>query len=144
MMARTSRDLPVVKIKHPCSQSIMIVGLHASNNGRSCESHACCGAEAVDLDAVVRFRSVQVWRQGREETAVAAYWVTDGIDRCRIGFLKRELVKDAHMFEGRIAQVVEFLTDSDDPEERAYSEQNAGACRAVFIESIWYHSNETD
>jgi hypothetical protein len=33
-------------------------------------------------DVVVRLRKVQIMDEGREETAIAAVWVTDGIDRC--------------------------------------------------------------
>ena len=35
----------------------------------------------------MRLRKVQVVVDGREETAVAAVWVTDGMERCRVGFL---------------------------------------------------------
>jgi hypothetical protein len=74
---------------HPFGESVYILGLHARNNGRSCESHYCCGGEALKLDSVVRLRAVQVWVRGREETGIAAHWVTDGVDRCRVGFLGR-------------------------------------------------------
>ena len=42
---------------------------------------------------LVRFRSIQIWCNGEEETALAVYWVMDGIDRCRVGFLPRHLLK---------------------------------------------------
>jgi hypothetical protein len=29
---------------------------------------------------------------GREETAIAAIWVTDGIDHCHVGFLKHHMI----------------------------------------------------
>jgi hypothetical protein len=42
-----------------------------------------------------------------EEIAIAAYWVlTDGVDRCRVGFLPRHCVRQTRMFDGRLAQVV--------------------------------------
>ena len=44
--------------------------------------------------------------QNTEETAVAAYWVTDGIDRCRVGFLPRYCVRQATTFDGHLVQVV--------------------------------------
>ena len=42
-------------------------------------------------------KMVQVWVLGGrgEETAIATHWVTDGIDKCRVGFLGREFAKDA-------------------------------------------------
>ena len=37
----------------------------------------------LDLDAVVRLRRVQIVDDDRDEqTAIATYWVTDGVDRC--------------------------------------------------------------
>lgn len=121
---------------HPAGEKVLIVGLNASNNGRSCEFHRICGLETLVNDSVVRFRSCQVIRHGKAEMAIAVYWVTDGVDRCRVGFLKRELVQDAEKYDGKIAQVVAFLSESEDADEQAYSEMNAGACYAVMIESI--------
>jgi hypothetical protein len=91
----------------------------------------------MKVDAVVRFHLVQVKIQGQEEKAIAAYWVTDGIDRYRIGFLNREEVKHAKKYEGKLAQIVVFLSNSDDNDDRLFSEQNAGACKAVLIEAVW-------
>ena len=49
---------------HPSAESVIIAGLKASNNGRSCEAHLCCDKEVVlDFDAC----KVQVWRRGKEE-----------------------------------------------------------------------------
>ena len=50
---------------------------------------------------------------GAEETAVAAYWVTDGIDRCRVGFLPRHLIRRAQFYDGKLVQVVAMLADSE-------------------------------
>ena len=56
---------------HPSPIVIHIVGTEADDRGRSCEEHGCCG-EALQEDAVVCLRRVQVLVDGREETAVAA------------------------------------------------------------------------
>ena len=40
----------------------------------------------LKLDSIVRLRKVQVWIHRREETAITAHWVTDGVDRCRVVF----------------------------------------------------------
>jgi hypothetical protein len=37
--------------------------------------------------------------------AVTADWVTDGIDRCRIGFLPRHMVKHAACYDGALVQL---------------------------------------
>eukprot|EP00533_Pseudo-nitzschia_delicatissima_P001832 CAMPEP_0116102218 /NCGR_PEP_ID=MMETSP0327-20121206/13229_1 /TAXON_ID=44447 /ORGANISM="Pseudo-nitzschia delicatissima, Strain B596" /LENGTH=101 /DNA_ID=CAMNT_0003594237 /DNA_START=34 /DNA_END=335 /DNA_ORIENTATION=+ len=93
---------------------IEIVGIKDSSRGRSCEIHRCCG-EALTIDSVVRFRSIQILNGDVEETAIAVYWVTDGIDRCRVGFLPRECVQYKEQYEDRVAQVVEFLQHSESP-----------------------------
>jgi hypothetical protein len=37
---------------------------------------------------------------GREETSVAAVWVTDGMERCRVGFPQRHMVKHVTQYDG--------------------------------------------
>ena len=42
------------------------------------------------LDMVVRIRSVSmIQRNGKEEPALAVYYVSDGVDLCRVGFLPK-------------------------------------------------------
>jgi hypothetical protein len=118
---------------HPRGEMVYILGLHARNNGRSCKRHYCCGRETLKLDSVVRLRAVQVWVRGREETAIAAHWVTDGVDRCRVSFLGREFVQDAEKYEGHLVQVVDFLYNSNDPDDVAFSDGNASVCKGVLI-----------
>jgi hypothetical protein len=65
-----------------------------SCQGRSCEEHEICG-EVMEEDVVVRLRKIQLMVEGKEETAIVAIWVTDGIDRCRVGFLSRHMVRHA-------------------------------------------------
>ena len=65
------------------------------------------------VDTIVRFRVVQILGdEGKEETAIAAYWVTDGIDRCGVGFLPRDCVKHKSDFDGKLLQFTEFLSKS--------------------------------
>jgi hypothetical protein len=44
---------------------------------------------------VVRLRKLQLMVEGKEETAIAAIWVTDRVDRCRVGFVPHHMVKHA-------------------------------------------------
>jgi len=46
----------------------------------------------VEEDTLLCLRKEQIMVDGQEETVLACYWVTDGIDRCRIGFLKCHIV----------------------------------------------------
>jgi hypothetical protein len=55
--------------------------------------------------------------------------VTDGIDRCRVGFLKRHMVKHAGQFDGALVQVMKvFSADPrvSDTAERKMHHQNHG------------------
>ena len=111
-----------------------IVGIKASNRGRSCEEHACCGS-SLELDSVVRFRRVKIINDDdKEEAALAVYWVTDAIDRCRVGFLPKHLLKHAHKYDGKAAHIVAFLALSESPGDKAKSHRSAGVCRAVLLE----------
>ncbi len=92
--------------------------------------------QVLKLDSIVRLRKVQVLVRGREETAIAAHWVTDGVDRCRVGFLGREFVEDSDKYNGKLVQIVEFLYDNDDPEDVAFLDGNAGVCKGILINSI--------
>ena len=79
---------------HPSGIVVEIVGTEMSCQGRSCEEHENCG-EVLKEDVVVRLRKIQLMVEGKEETAIAAIWVMDGIDRCRIGFVPRHMVRHA-------------------------------------------------
>lgn len=88
---------------------VEIVGTEAGDQGRSCEEHPVNCGEVLDPDVVVRLWKVQLMVEGRgEETAIAAVWVTDGMDCCRVGFLPCHMVKHASVAvedeEGRCLQ----------------------------------------
>ena len=89
---------------HPSPIVIHIAGTEADDPGRSCEEHLCC-SEVLQEDVVVPLRRVQIQVGGKEETAIAAIWVTDGIDRCRVGFLQHHMMKHASRYDGAPAQV---------------------------------------
>jgi len=65
----------------------------------------CCG-DLLEEDSVVRLRKERILvpnflagkgRKKREVTAITVNWVTDSVDRCRVGFLPR-----AYALEGAI------------------------------------------
>jgi hypothetical protein len=121
---------------HPSGITVDIVGIEASDRGRSCEIHKACGCVLVP-DVIVRFRAVQVdLGEGKEEPAIAAYWVTGGIDTCRVGFLRRHMVKYKEEYDGVLAQIIEvFSKDSESPSNREKHHRNRGCCRATLIEA---------
>ena len=122
---------------HPSGVVVEIVGLERGDCGRSCEEHDVCGS-VVEEDTLLRLRKEQIVVDGVEETAVACYWVTDGIDRCRVGFLKRHMVKHARRFDGALVQVTRVLSDnphlSNKAERKKYS--NHGCALAAVVSSL--------
>jgi hypothetical protein len=119
---------------HPTGIIIEIVGLNAADRGRSCEELTVCGAEVLKINSVVRFRAEQINVNGTEETALAVYWVTDGVDQCKVGFLPRHLIKHKDNYDGKTAQIVEFLETLTCPSARAKSLRNCGIARAALLE----------
>ena len=120
---------------HPSGIVVEIVGTEMSCQGRSCEEHDNCG-EVLKEDVVVRLRKIQLMVEGKEETAIAAIWVTGGIDRCRVGFVHRHMVRHAPRYDGALAQVTRVF--SNDPEtcdsmERRLFFKNKGYCCATII-----------
>jgi hypothetical protein len=118
---------------HPSGITVEIVGIECGQQGRSCEQHEICGSVIAE-DVVVRFRKVQVIIKGKEESAIAAYLVSDGVDCCRVGFLQRHLVKHWERYEGVLAQITEvYAKDSDSPFKRKQFHHNHGVCVAAII-----------
>jgi hypothetical protein len=99
------------------------------------------------LEIVLRLCSVQVNIDGVEQPAVAAYWVTDGIDRCRVGFIKGKLTEtrsSREEYDGRLVQVVAICRkNSESSEDRAAARRFFGCCRAAFIETRKENSKVT-
>jgi len=121
---------------HPTGITVEIVGTESNTQGRSCEEHDICGSVMAE-DIVVRFRKVQVVVDGKEESAVAAYLVSDGIDRCRVGFLQRHLLKHWKQYDGVLAQVIDvYSEDSGSPTSRRKFHRNKGCCVAAIISSL--------
>ena len=121
---------------HPTGLTVEVVGIEANSQGRSCELHETCGS-LVEEDVVLRLRKVQVVVEGKEETAIAAYIVSDGVDGCRVGFLKRHMVKHWLKYEGSLIQVTEvFSGASESPTKRRLYHHNIGCCVAAVISSL--------
>jgi hypothetical protein len=115
---------------------VEIVGTEAGDWGHTCKEHTINCGEVLEEDVVVRLWKVQVVVDGREETAIAAGWVTDGINSCRVGFLKRHMVPHAARFDGALTLVTHvFSSDpgSCDSAERRMYHHNRGCCLASII-----------
>lgn len=121
---------------HPTGITVDIVGTNTNTQGRSCEEHDICGSVMAE-DVVVRLRKVQIIVNGKEDSAIAAYLVSDGIDRCRVGFLPRHLVKHWKQYDGVLAQVIDvYSKDSASPTSRRKFHHNKGFCVAAIISAL--------
>ena len=85
---------------HPTGIVVDIVGTEESSQGRTCDDgKTACGSLLVTV-SLVRFWQVQVLVDDVEETALAVYLISEGIDRYRVGFLQRFLVKHKKKYDG--------------------------------------------
>ena len=114
-----------------------IVGIESGTNGRSCYQHDVCGS-VIEEDVVVRLRKMQIRNSfGKEETAIAAFHVTDSIDQCHVGFLPRHFVPHALSFDGVLAQVTEvYSPTSQSLSKRKKFCHNMGCCIATLITEL--------
>jgi hypothetical protein len=114
---------------------VEIVGTERSNQGRSCNEHLICG-EVMAEDVVVCLRNVQILVEGKEETAIAAIWINDGIDHSRVGFLPRHMVKHAARYNGAVVQCTRVFSANanicDTAERRAFH-KNRGCLQLIRI-----------
>ena len=120
-------------VQHPWGCMIEIFGIESPTNGHSCEEHAICGS-VLQEDVVVRLRKVQVLIEEKEETAIAAFWVSDRVDRCRVGYLPKFHVKHWKLLEGALVQIIEvYHQESDSPTKRQKCRRNSGCAVAALI-----------
>ena len=134
---------PTVPAIRPMATVLEIVGTAKADRGRRCEEHSCCGKEVLAEDVVDRLRREQILvpnrlgRGYREETAYTVNWVTDGQDRCRVGFPPRAYVAQGGLFDGVLCQVVSIGNAFDDGHnERAKLKHACGYARAQVISPL--------
>ena len=93
----------------------------------------------IDEDFVVCMQKVQVLVNGMEETAIAAYRVTDRQDCWRVGFLQRHMVAYAPHYNGALVQVRRVLGPNAgvfDTTKRRLNHKNKGYCFATIITAL--------
>jgi hypothetical protein len=123
---------------HPSGILIKIVGTAVSCQGRLCKEHKIC-SQVLKEDVVVRLRKMQLMVEGKEETAIAAIWATNGIDCCRVGFVPHPMVKHAAGYDGALAQVTRVLSDNAETcetVEQHLFHRNKGFCLAMIISTL--------
>ena len=122
---------------HPTGIVVDIVGTEETSQGRTCDDgKTACGPILV-TDSLVQFRQVQVLVDDVEETALAVYLISEGIDRYWVGFLRRFLVKRKKKYDGRLAQTTDTLeSESESPSDRHKYHHIKGCCHAVLLETV--------
>ena len=95
---------------HPHGDTVEIVGVNSPTNGHSCEEHHICG-EVVIEDVVLHLRKVQVLMNQQEQSAIAAFWVSNGIDCCRIGYLPKVSRIGSNMME-LLSRLLRFILET--------------------------------
>jgi hypothetical protein len=121
---------------HPYGVVVEFVGTEMVDRGHSCEEHPNNCGEVLADDVVVRLRKVQIVVDGREETAIGAYWVSDRIDCYHVGFLPCHMVKHVARYNGVLAQVTRVFSNDpmcSDTAERCMFHKNKGCCLAAII-----------
>ena len=130
---------------HPSGLVLDIIGIAAGDRGRRCEDHMVCCGELLEEDFVVHLRMERILvpdflaRKGkkREELAITVNWVTDGVDRCRVGFLPWAYALEGAIYNGVLCQVTEIFSKSDPSRvicEKWY--KNKGFVQATVISAL--------
>ena len=120
---------------NPLGEIVESVGINSNTNGCSCEEHHTCGC-VLEEDCFVRLRKHQVYINGHEQSAVGVYWVSDGMDRCLVGYLHCHQVKHLSKLEGALCQVTEVYSDnSDSPTKWHKHKKNFGCAIAAIVSS---------
>ncbi len=125
----------MAEVTHQSGIVVKIVGIEKGDPGHLCEEHEVY-AVVVEENTLLHFRRMQIQVDGHEETAIGCFWVTDGIDHCCIGFLKRHMLKHAWRFDGTLAQVTKvFSADPSicDSAERKMHYHNHGCALAAIV-----------
>jgi hypothetical protein len=69
--------------------------------------------------------------------SAAVYHVWDGIDSCRVGFLKHHFLKHWKRYDGVLAQIIDvYSKESESNSQRRQFYHNKGCCVAAIISSL--------
>ena len=119
------------------ARDLEIVGLHGSNNGRSCSVHGCCG-EHVKVGDLLRLVKCVVTINGVVEEAIKCVRIVDGSDSCSVAFVPRFLARTDMVVSniGSFVQVLELYHESESAYKKKKSHSNKGMAACIFLSSI--------
>ena len=121
-------------LTHPTGEIVEIVGINSNINGQSCEEHDTCGCVLAE-DTLIRLQKHQVFINRHEQSAVGVYWVSDGVDRCLLGFLHCHQVKNLNKLEGALSQVTEVYSDNSESPTKCHKHKKNFGCAIAAIMS---------
>ena len=139
---------------------VAIFGIEDSRFDCSCENHPICGFN-VDYDTILRFKTVVISSgksptkkkmkdclkfkatnifvaligRNKSSSILAAVWITDGMERCIVGFVDPRALAVGQRLEGRLGQVTELFSLSPSSTKKRYSTAHKGVCLAALIDS---------
>jgi hypothetical protein len=108
----------VPDVKHPSGICLNIVGMARGDCGKNCKHHTIFG-EVLNNDTTVHLHHVQIvykhamTKKMIKQSVYEAIWVSDGIDRCRVGFLPKAYLAQGKLYDGVLCQVVGVGYDTD-------------------------------
>lgn len=113
-----------------------IVGLNASNNGRTCTTHAVCGSH-ICKDDLVTFRLSSVSGSNGMEDAISVVRIQDGTETCTVGFLPCHNIPETKTnIIGQFSQIIELYNDSESEVKRRKSYHNKGMSSYRMLDDI--------
>jgi len=103
-----------------------VVGTTATNRGRTCPRHACCGMQVEERSTVAFRKEQMVFRDQRKEDIIAVYLISHGVMTCKVSFLPAHLNRRARDYDGLIARIISVYSD---------------CCTNVVKRQKYYHNN---
>ena len=73
------------------------------------------------------------YEETEEGPALSVYMIEDGIESCRVGFLKKPLVRKRAAYDGKLLQVVRLYGHSLNVQDRGRSHRYCGMAVTVIL-----------
>ena len=111
---------------------VEVVGLLSGDQGRSCEKHDMCGSN-VQVGNFLIVKKITHYKKGVLKPALAVYSYTGTVVGCLVGFLCRDAIPRARIYDGKVLHVEELHYLSPDKEVRRNSNIVKGSAKTVIV-----------
>jgi len=113
-----------------------IIGLYLRDNGRSCESHDCCGNH-LSQDDLIRFKLTIITKNGKPTRVLKAVCIRDGTESCTVGFMSgKYALQGTEIFRNKFTQVIELYEESEDPVKQKINIERNGVASFRMLDDI--------